>query len=60
MLVEVVFSWPGLGMYAVEAMNHSDYQPIVGVVLLSALVYVLVYLVTDIFHHAVDPRVRGS
>ena len=59
-LVEVVFSWPGLGMYAVEAMNHSDYQPIVGVVLLSALVYVLVYLATDIFHHAVDPRVRGS
>jgi len=29
-------------------------------VLLSALVYVLVYLATDIFHHAVDPRVRGS
>jgi peptide/nickel transport system permease protein len=59
-LVEVVFSWPGLGMYAVEAMNHSDYQPIVGVVLLSALVYVVVYLVTDILHHAVDPRVKRS
>jgi len=54
----VVFSWPGLGLYAVDAMNNSDFQPIVGVVLLSALVYVTVYLITDILHHIIDPRVR--
>jgi peptide/nickel transport system permease protein len=57
-LVEVVFSWPGLGQYAVTAMNNSDYEPIVGVVLLAALIYVIVYLITDIFHLVVDPRVR--
>lgn len=57
-LVEVVFAWPGLGLYAVDAMNNSDYEPIVGVVLLSALVYVVVYLITDILHFAIDPRIR--
>lgn len=57
-LIETVFAWPGLGLYAVDAMNHSDYEPIVGVVLLSAVVYVVIYLITDIFHFAIDPRLR--
>jgi ABC-type dipeptide/oligopeptide/nickel transport system permease component len=57
-LVEVVFAWPGLGLYAVDAMNHSDFEPIVGVVLLSALAYILVYLVTDIINALIDPRIR--
>jgi len=39
-------------------MNNSDYEPIVGVVLLAAIIYVVVYLITDIFHLVVDPRVR--
>lgn len=59
-LVEVVFSWPGLGLYAVDAMNNSDYEPIVGVVLLSAVVYVLIYLITDILHFMIDPRLRAQ
>ena len=57
-LVEVVFTWPGLGLYAVDAMNHSDYEPIMGVVLLSSGFYLLVYLATDIFNALFDPRVR--
>jgi peptide/nickel transport system permease protein len=57
-LVETVFAWPGLGLYAVDAMNHSDYEPIVGVVLLSATVYVGVYFLTDVLHFAIDPRLR--
>jgi peptide/nickel transport system permease protein len=57
-LVEVVFAWPGLGLYAVDAMNNSDYEPIVGVVLLSAVVYVVIYLITDILHFLIDPRLR--
>jgi ABC-type dipeptide/oligopeptide/nickel transport system permease component len=57
-LVEVVFAWPGLGLYAVDAMNNSDYEPIVGVVLLSAVVYVVIYLITDILHFMIDPRLR--
>jgi peptide/nickel transport system permease protein len=59
-LVETVFAWPGLGLYAVDAMNHSDYEPIVGVVLLSALIYVVIYFMADILHFAIDPRLRGE
>lgn len=57
-LVETVFAWPGLGLYAVDAMNHSDYEPIVGVVMLSAAVYVVIYLITDMLHFTIDPRLR--
>jgi peptide/nickel transport system permease protein len=59
-LVEVVFAWPGLGLYAVDAMNNSDYEPIVGVVLLSAVIYVVIYLITDILHFIIDPRLRAQ
>jgi peptide/nickel transport system permease protein len=57
-LVEIVFSWPGMGKYAVDAMLSSDYAPIMAVVLLSAAVYLMVYLVIDILHFALDPRIR--
>ncbi len=59
-LVEVVFTWPGLGLYAVDAMNQSDYEPIMGVVLLSSGFYLLVYLATDILNALLDPRVRSG
>lgn len=57
-LVEVVFSWPGLGLYAVDAMNHSDYEPIVGVVLFCTLLYNLAYVLSDIISAVIDPRAR--
>jgi peptide/nickel transport system permease protein len=59
-LVEVIFTWPGLGLYAVDAMNHSDYEPIMGVVLLSAGFYLFVYLLADIIAALIDPRMRVS
>jgi peptide/nickel transport system permease protein len=57
-LVETVFAWPGLGLYAVNSMHQLDYEPIVGVVFLSALFYALAYLVADLVTFAVDPRIR--
>jgi peptide/nickel transport system permease protein len=57
-LIEVVFAWPGIGFYAVDAMNHSDYEPILAVVLLCALVYNLAYLISDVIAAMIDPRVR--
>lgn len=57
-LVETVFSWPGMGKYAVDAMLSSDYAPIMAVVLLSAAIYLLVYLIIDVLHFVFDPRVR--
>lgn len=59
-LVETVFNWPGLGLYAVDSMHHFDYEPIVGVVFLSALFYVLAYLVADIITYTIDPRIRAE
>jgi peptide/nickel transport system permease protein len=59
-LVEVVFAWPGVGQYAVQALNRLDYEPILGLVLLGTLVYVVLFLVTDLVQAAIDPRVRRS
>ncbi|MBA7515938.1 Dipeptide transport system permease protein DppB [subsurface metagenome] len=57
-LVEVVFSWPGIGRYAVNALQRSDFEPIVGIVLLSCIAYATVYFLTDIICAIVDPRYR--
>jgi peptide/nickel transport system permease protein len=57
-LVETVYSWPGLGMYAVTAMSHFDYEPIIAVVLISALFYAAAYLIADLLHFIIDPRLR--
>ncbi len=59
-LVEVVFSWPGIGKYAVDAMDSSDYNPVLGVVLLASVTYVLVYQIADLVTFAMDPRLRIS
>jgi peptide/nickel transport system permease protein len=56
-LVETVFSWPGLGQYAVQAINASDYAAVQGVVLVSALTYVTVYLLVEVVQLLVDPRI---
>lgn len=57
-LVEYVFAWPGIGKYAVDSISASDYAPVMAAVLLSAVSYLVVYLVTDILHFFVDPRTR--
>jgi peptide/nickel transport system permease protein len=56
-LVEVVFSWPGLGYYAVNSILNTDYAPVQGFVLLTATIYVLVNLAVDLLYTAIDPRV---
>jgi len=58
-LVETVFSWPGIGQYAVQAINSSDYAAIQGVVLISAVTYVVLFLLVDLALFAVDPRLRS-
>lgn len=56
-LVEVVFSWPGLGYYAVNSILNTDYAPVQGFVLLAATIYVLVNLVVDLLYTVIDPRI---
>ncbi|MDF1792887.1 MAG: ABC transporter permease [Thalassobaculaceae bacterium] len=57
-LVEKVFSWPGIGSYAVEALVVSDYAAVQGFVLAMAILFVLLNLVIDILYTLVDPRTR--
>jgi peptide/nickel transport system permease protein len=59
-LVESIFAWPGIGRYALDAIERSDYAALQGYVLWSALVYVSVYLFIDLMYMAADPRVRKA
>jgi ABC-type dipeptide/oligopeptide/nickel transport system permease component len=57
-LVEKVFSWPGIGSYAVEALIASDFAPVQGFVLVMAIMYVILNLIIDLLYGVIDPRVR--
>lgn len=57
-LVETVFDWPGVGLYAVNAAVSSDFQPIMGVTLLLGLNFMLANLVVDLAYGWLDPRIR--
>jgi ABC-type dipeptide/oligopeptide/nickel transport system permease component len=57
-VVEKVFSWPGIGSYALEALVASDYGAVQGFVLAVAILYVLINILIDLLYGIVDVRVR--
>jgi peptide/nickel transport system permease protein len=57
-IVEQVFSWPGLGLMTMSAIMSRDYPVIMGVCLLSAVVVLVTNLVTDILYALVDPTIQ--
>jgi peptide/nickel transport system permease protein len=57
-LTEVVFSWPGVGMYAVESIQWLDYAGLQGFIIFYVLIFMLVNLVVDISYRVIDPRVQ--
>lgn len=57
-IVEQVFSWPGLGLMTMSAVTNRDYPVIMGVCLLSAVVVLLGNLLTDILYAAADPTIK--
>jgi ABC-type dipeptide/oligopeptide/nickel transport system permease component len=57
-LVEIIFNWPGLGLYSYNAILSSDFPAIQGFVLLVTLIYMLIYLLLDLLTAALDPRVK--
>ena len=59
-LVEKVFSWPGIGSYAVEALIASDFAPVQGFVLAMAIVYILLNLLIDLSYRLIDPRMSAA
>ena len=56
-LVEIIFSWPGIGYYTVNAIMAMDFNAIMSTTLLVAVVYTIVNLVVDILYVALDPRI---
>ena len=57
-IVEQVFSWPGLGLMTMTAIMGRDYPVIMGVCLLSAVVVLVSNLITDILYALVDPTIQ--
>jgi peptide/nickel transport system permease protein len=57
-LVEKVFSWPGIGSYAIEALVVSDYAAVQGFVLAMAILFVALNLCVDMVYTIIDPRVK--
>ncbi len=57
-VTESIFSWPGIGRLAVQAISARDYPLLQGCILVIALSYIGVNLLTDFFYAIVDPRVR--
>lgn len=56
-VIEKVFSWPGVGSYAIDALTASDYAPIQGFVLAMGVLFVLLNLAIDLLYTLIDPRV---
>jgi ABC-type dipeptide/oligopeptide/nickel transport system permease component len=58
-LIEKVFSWGGVGEYAVTAVSNADFAPIQAFLLVTATFTMVVYLVVDVIQRAIDPRLRA-
>lgn len=57
-IVESIFMWDGVGKLAVDAINMRDYPIIQAYVMWTAIIYVVVNLITDLSYHFLDPRIR--
>ena len=55
--VEIIFNWPGLGLFTVRSLLNLDYPAIMGMTLFGSVGYVLINLVVDLLQALVDPRV---
>ena len=59
-LVETVFSLPGVGRLALEAVYQRDYPMVQGAILVTSFIFVMVNLVVDLLYGLLDPRIRLS
>ena len=58
-MTETIFSWPGVGLYAVTAVENQDYPAMLAFTLLAIVVYVVINLAVDALYPLLDPRTRG-
>jgi len=59
-LVESIFSWPGLGRYIVRSNYATDYPAVMGVTLVFAAMYILINLLVDVAYAYLNPRIRSQ
>ncbi|MDR2111936.1 MAG: ABC transporter permease [Candidatus Accumulibacter sp.] len=57
-VIETVFSWPGLGRLALEAVMARDYTVLLGILLLSSLTVIVANMLVDLLHAWLDPRIK--
>ena len=55
-VVEAVFDWPGIGLFAVNSILNSDYNAVMGFTVVAGTMFILVNLLVDILHGMIDPR----
>jgi ABC-type dipeptide/oligopeptide/nickel transport system permease component len=58
-LVEVIFDWPGIGLYAYQSFEVFDYSPVIALALVSTAGFVLINLAMDLLYPIIDPRVQS-
>ena len=59
-LVEIVFSWPGLGLYAYNAFRTFDYNPILAITIVTTITFVVVNELVGLLYPVLDPRLRDE
>lgn len=57
-IAESVFDWPGIGLYAVDAAIHSDFQAIMGSAIVLGVAFMVINLIVDLLYGLLDPRIR--
>ncbi|MFN4155753.1 MAG: ABC transporter permease [Paracoccaceae bacterium] len=57
-VIETVFSWPGLGWTAIEAIKARDFPVVQSVVVVFAIIFILANLLVDVLYALLDPRIR--
>jgi peptide/nickel transport system permease protein len=60
LLIESIFSWPGIGRYTAQAIVSSDYNGIMGVTIVLAVIYLLINTAVDLLYVWLDPRIKYS
>ena len=59
-LVEKVFDWPGIGLYATNAILNQDFNPVIAVTLAIGVVFILANLVVDMLYGVLNPKVSNK
>jgi peptide/nickel transport system permease protein len=58
-LVETIYTWPGIGLYAYNSIQTLDYAPIMALTLVISFAFIIINLVTDFIYPILDPRQRA-